>query len=270
MDRSSLGERAILCLVMLSLLASVGRAGTVYAVISAKTFGTLDLNTGNFTLIGSLGIPAPFAVGLAELGGIYYTVGAATGALYSIDTASGTATLIGNGTQTYGGIGSTLTGLYGFDTNWDLLSINPATGATSVIGPTGFSSGGNTTFSAGSSTLYAASAGNLYTISTSTGAASLVGSLSPGAGMGGLAFIDGTLYGSELLDPPFPIDTINTATGQATIGPALTGVNAGGAIYGLAPTQQSLSTPEPATLALLFVGLGVFPLIRTGINRARR
>ena len=78
------------------------------------------------------------------------------------------------------------------------------------------------------------------------------------------------LYGSELLDPPFPIDTINTATGQATIGPALTGVNAGGAIYGLAPTQQSLSTPEPATLALLFVGLGVFPLIRTGINRARR
>jgi len=73
--------------------------------------------------------------------------------------------------------GSTLTGLYAVDSSAKLWSINPSTGAATLIGPLGISPGGFGGLSTNSSTLYFADGANLYTLDTSTGAATLVGGI---------------------------------------------------------------------------------------------
>ena len=74
-------------------------------------FGTVDLNSGAFTLIGNMGSGG--YDGLAVANGVLYTE--QNGLLYSVNTANANLTLIGGvtGTPNLATFGSTTTGLYG-------------------------------------------------------------------------------------------------------------------------------------------------------------
>jgi hypothetical protein len=118
--------------------ASVARADNyAYCADPSGDFGTLDLDTGVYTSIGTLEInnqPVQLA-GLGEVNGTLYgapiTGGPPTTApLYSINPLNGSLTYIGGGFNDFGGFGSTTSGLYaltGGNTAY-LYSVDPATG----------------------------------------------------------------------------------------------------------------------------------------------
>ena len=185
-----------------------------------------------------------------------------------MDLATGTFSSIGPIPATIqylvsGPTGSLLT--MSFDGNLD--SINPSTGAISVIGPTGFSDcsmpttptcGPNSQLSFGRAggTLYATDfANNLYTVSSATGKATLVGS----TGIPAVPFIpastnpDGSFnfYDENLFDvggklyANFDAATFNPATSENTIAisPALYQIDTNtGAATKVADTDLGLIT----------------------------
>jgi uncharacterized protein (TIGR03437 family) len=213
-------------------------------------FGTVDLNTGAFTLIGNMGSGG--YDGLAVANGVLYTE--QNGLLYSVNTTNANLTLTGGLTgNNFATFGSTTTGLYGLgyapgsNEVATLFSINPETGAVTAIGPIGASviPNGQTYYqrlSVGSSTLYMESNSNLYTINTTTGAATQVGTTDSNGYLSSVPlFENGTYYagaGSE-------IGKINITTGQITPGSALSG--GPGSLVGLAPDPLPAGTP-PAML----------------------
>ncbi len=208
---------------------------------NTSPFGTVDLNTGVFTLIGGMG-PGSYS-GLAIANGVVYTE--QNGILFSVNTSNGSLTQIGGITgNNLATFGSTTTGLYGLAGTGaqevaTLFSINPQTGALTAIGPIGASAipNGQTFYqrlSVGSSTLYMENGGNLYTINTATGAATQVGTTdSNGFLTSVLLFENGTYYdgaGSVFA-------TVNTATGQISPHSSVSG--GPGSIIALAPLSSS-------------------------------
>jgi hypothetical protein len=202
-------------------------------------FGTVDLNSGVFTLIGSMGSGG--YSGLAVANGVLYTE--QNGILYSVNTTNASLTtiggLLGNNFAT---LGSTTTGLYGLAGTGTqnvatLFSISPSTGAVTAIGPVGVVGNGQFSyarFSVGSSTLYMENSGNLYTINTSTGAGTQVGTTdSNGYLTSVLLFENGTYY----VGTGTGIGTINVTTGQITPHSSITGGT--NSVTGLAPLSSS-------------------------------
>jgi hypothetical protein len=220
--------------------------------------GIVDLGTGVFTQLGNMGL---LLSGLGVSNGALYAGANATTTLYSVNPSNGSLTSIGSGTSTYSDTGSTLTGLYGLDPSFNLFSINASTGATTVIGPTGLSPASIFGLSTNSSTLYLTNGGSLYTIDTGTGTAHLVGALGTTNQVGAMVFLNGTLYGGDWVN--HSIDTIDTTTGHATVGPTETGTS--DTFWGLAPAAGV--APEPASLWLFGGGIATLALVR---RRSRR
>jgi hypothetical protein len=232
------------------------------SITSADEFGTINLSTGAFTLLGNTdvgGNPAdPETLsGLGEVGSVLY--GEAGGTLYSINTANGDLTAIGTGTQEFYEFGSTLTGLYGVSSsNGDLYSVSTTDGSMTQVGTGPGFGGGSASLSTGSSTLYFTvfnGGYNLYTVNTTTGAATEIGSAgSPGIPTGALLWdaSTSTLFTGKTKPGTDFVDTLNTTTGVATQGPALTGTGSGDEFGGFAPI-----IPEPATWSLLAMGLAL-------------
>lgn len=112
-----------------------------------------------------------------------------------------------------------------------LFTINTATGAATVIGGVGDTLGGTTSdisFSP-SGTLfgYRPNTDELVTINLTTGVATVVGVTGTGNSCGGsIAFVGATLFAAKL-DDAGNLERLNTATGVATAGPLLTGAPAG-------------------------------------------
>jgi hypothetical protein len=238
---------SFLTLGLLAVFAASLQADDLAYMIGAQyggntsPFGTVDLNSGAFTLIGNMG-PGSYT-GLAVANGVVYTE--QNGILFSVNTSNGSLTQIGGITgNNLATFGSTTTGLYGLYGSGSqsvatLFSINPQTGAITAIGPIGSSIIGNgqgyyARFSSGSSTLYMENGSNLYTINTATGAATQVGTTdSNGYLTSVLLFESGTYYtGSGSV-----FGTINTATGQ--IDPHSSVSGGPGSIIALAPLSSS-------------------------------
>jgi uncharacterized protein (TIGR03437 family) len=240
--------------VLVALPASLQADNLAYMLGTAapgveNPFGTVDLNTGAFTLIGNMGSGG--YDGLAVANGVLYTE--QNGLLYSVNTTNASLTLIGGLTgNNLATFGSTTTGLYGLAGTGSnvvatLFSINPQTGAITAIGPLGASAVPNgqgyyARLSVGSSTLYMEFGSNLYVINTTTGAATRVGTTDSNDYLTSVPlFENGTSYaGSGSV-----IGTINVTTGQITPGSALSG--GPGSIVGLAPDPLPAGTP-PAML----------------------
>src|ERR1700691_3764422 len=211
--------------------------------------GTVDLNTGAFTLIGNMGSGG--YDGLAVANGILYTE--QNGLLYSVNTSNANLTLIGGLTgNNLATFGSTATGLYGLAGTGSfevatLFSINPETGAITAIGPIGTSAipDGQTYYqrlSVGSSTLYMEFNSNLYIINTTTGAATQVGTTDSNDYLTSIPLFEN---GISYAGTGSGIATINVTSGQIKPGPTVSG----GALspIGLAPDPLPAGTP-PAML----------------------
>jgi uncharacterized protein (TIGR03437 family) len=196
-------------------------------------FGTIDLNTGVFTIIANI---QQFQ-GLGVVNNKLYGINS-FGSLYQVNLANGTITLVGTSPALFPVfLGSTLTGLYAYGANSYLYSIDPGTGAATQIGngllPTCDGQYGQ--FSTNSPTLYFACGANLYTVNVNDGTPTVVGSLGNIA-VRALSFINGTLYGAEY--PTLSVVSVNRTTGLAVPGVAIRGL-AADTYAALAPIIQS-------------------------------
>jgi hypothetical protein len=205
-------------------------------------FGSVDLSTGDFTLIGNMGVTM---TGMALDGGTLYGGQYLTGNLYTINPTTGGVSLVGSSSESYELFGSTPAGLFALGADMNLYSINATTGAAKLVGATGLSlSGSWFGMSTASSTLYFSDGPELYSLSTSTGLGTLVGNMG-GAQMGAMITEGGTLYGGND-NGAAAVDTINPLTGVATTGPDLTGL--GGNFWAFAPeTSGGNSVPDAAS-----------------------
>jgi uncharacterized protein (TIGR03437 family) len=209
-------------------------------------FGTVDLNSGAFILIGNMGSGG--YDGLAVANGVLYTE--QNGLLYSVNTTNANLTLIGGvtGNPNLATFGSTTTGLYGLAGTGQfevatLYSINPQTGAITTIGPIGASAipDGQTYYqrlSVGSSALYMENNSNLYTINTTTGAATQVGTTDSNGYLSSVLLLE---YGTYYAGTGSGIATINITTGQ--IAPHSSIFGGPGSPVGLAPDPLTTATP---------------------------
>ncbi|NLU39153.1 MAG: hypothetical protein GXX78_09730 [Bacteroidales bacterium] len=130
--------------------ADFDNEGNLYCIqASSNVLYKEDLETGTFTSLGTItGIPTSFLVGLAydnQTGTMYclQTYWGTSGSLYTIDLNTLTATLVGTITGMTNGEGLAFNAedrmLYGFNfqsAQSQLLKINPATAAATVVGTT--------------------------------------------------------------------------------------------------------------------------------------
>jgi hypothetical protein len=237
-----------------------------YAETQGGIFGTVDLVTGAFTEIADNGTMlasgtsfAGFGVVNATLYGVNYNQ--PNGTLYSVNTTTGVPTAIGSSTVTYALFGSTSSGvLYGVGTDGNLYTVDRATGVAALVAPVGTSVGGSWyCLSTGAQSLYLADGANLYTIDTGTGAATLVGAFG-GPEIGAMTYENDVLWGGQNT-PTLAVATLNTSTGAATTGPAVTGTNSGN-WYAMAPdpiplvqtattlTSSKTTAPDGTTITL--------------------
>ncbi len=247
----------LLCCAAFFILSTVSvKAASVYAGTSAGNFGTLDLSTGTFTPIG---VPTGFRFwGMGVSGGSLYAADPSSN-LYLANKTTGAFSLVGNSNVTdsaIGSLGSTTSGLYSMGYGGELYSVNPSTGGVTPIGSSGLTYAGYWILSTNSSTLYFCDWTSLYTIDTGDGHATLVGAFGGSIQMAALVFQDGKLYG---FDTGNHIDTIDTTTGVATVGPSVTGYS----IWAMAPLPgPATGAPEPASALLLVGAVGLIVVKR--------
>jgi DNA-binding beta-propeller fold protein YncE len=145
--------------------------------------------------------------------------------LYSVNTTTGTATLIGNTglSNLIGLVVDVDSTVYTIseEPNSRLWTLNPTTGAASLIGNLGFNlQEGDMTVDPITGNMYVADGwgDNLYIVNKNTATASLVGSFGAvGRDISGLQFIGSTLYGIAHRDGAVDaLVTINKLTGTAS------------------------------------------------------
>lgn len=252
-----------------AVLAAAGSARadpTAYVGTGGASFGTLDLTTGAYTQVGLFGHQLA-GFGLANTT-LYGTgLGVPNSQLFSVNVATGVLTPIGSGTGiTVYDFGSTTSGMYALDPDFNLYSIDPTTGMATLIGSTGVTrDGGYFGLSTNSGILYFSNNGYLYTLNTSTGAATLVGPTGGNTQNGALLWENGTLYGGED-SPSFAVATLDPTTGAETTGPTITGVGAS-YVYALAPNPIPTS-PCPSSGATVTVSSGQARNFSTGTPSA--
>lgn len=249
-----------LTLIAFSLTGRLAHADNIaYAGAVNGAYGTIDLNTGVFTSLGSLGqTPSGMAVANGSLFVASYHT--ANGTLFTVNPANGSLTSVGTAAGVdYDDFGSTTSGLFIVGTNADLYSVNPSTGSATLIGPTGLLLGAWRSLSTNSATLYFANGPDLYKLNTGTGAATLVGSFGGSSEMSVMNLEGGVLYGADSIHDT--VDAINAGTGAAIVGPSTT---VGATIWGLAPNPipTSSATPEPGVCGLLAIGIAALAFLR--------
>src|SRR5580700_8441261 len=141
-----------------------------YIFTGTDQFGTIDLDTGAFTQLGNTGVKLS---GLGVAQGALYGGQNGGSTLYQVNLADGSLTVVGTGNIAYYDTGSTTKGLYAIDGSFKLYSVDPASGAVTLIGPTGVVPGEYTGMSTNSKSLYLTVSSNLYVLNTTTGAATL-------------------------------------------------------------------------------------------------
>jgi hypothetical protein len=160
------------------------------------TLYTIDPDTGEFTTIGGSATNGYCGIAYddSQMYGVTWNGSASN--LYSIDKTTGNSTLIGScGYFIYIDIAMSVDGiLYGHDIIYDqICTIDPATGASTVVGPTdiycNYAQGAS--YDLANSMMYLAAyttnGPELYTVDTTTGHATFVGAFPMGMEIDGFA-----------------------------------------------------------------------------------
>lgn len=135
--------------------------------------------------------------------------------LYTIDPTTGATTLVGTLPVTMFDIAINGFSMYGTDNLQHLYSINAGTAAGTDLGGTGAAV--NALVFGSNGTLYGAGGDGLYTINTTSAAATLVGTGSYSSA-GDLEFVGGILYLTSYLNSSTDqLFQINPATGSGTL-----------------------------------------------------
>lgn len=266
----------------------------VYALAGNSQFGTIDFGSGAFHPIGSGTLEGSSGLVLGA-NGLLLTL-AFSGNLNSIDPATGVSTAIGPaglgdcsnypaspcGPTSANALGRLGGVLYATDYGNNLYTVNPATGAATLIGPTGlpalpfvpgtvvngslnffdenlFGAGGKlyATFDAGkhdfaTSVNTTVIAPNLYQINPLTGVATLI---APTAlGITALVNVSGTVYGVTFDGDTSREITLNLSNGNTNfvrdLDPAVGFVGGAAAV------------PEPASFALAGIGIAALAMYK--------
>jgi len=270
-----------ICLLMVLIGVSALRlsAGSIDVVFDDNRFGTIDDTTGSFSQISTLPISA--AGGIADFNGQLYLDDFANNVM-TVDPVTGQSTYIGNtGLATnVGAFGGGSAGLFEVDYSSNLYSINSTTGQATLVGATGLTPNNglqDTSLSFdGTNLLYTAGGfgqnDELYLLNAVTGIATDLGSTGV-TGIAGSAFVDGTL---ELYQYGQPVNNVFAAPdGSVNFTPVAqlgTQIIDGGvaANFGADSASDGISTvdpltartPEPATQALIGVGLTALGMLR--------
>lgn len=235
--------------------ATAASDSTAFVGTASHAFGKVDLKTGVFSELGNTGL---LLAGMGVVNGKLYAAGYSSGTLYTVNTSNGKLTEVGSSSIAYDLMGSTTGGgLYATNTNEELYSVDPLSGATKLIGPLGVNYSGYYGLSNNSSILYFANGTNLFTVNTHTGAATLVGSMGSSQ-LGGLVLEDNVLWGGQE-QPTLAVAIVNITTGQATSGAAFTGTGSG-AWWAIAPSPippVSSSTSLKASATSVTVGSSI-------------
>jgi len=198
--------------------------GVLYciAVAAGSPLQTLDTTTGVLTSLGSItGIGSEQVLGMSfnPVNNKMYitTITAGLDNMYTLDLTTRVATLVGSTGQNMFDISFSSTGAcYGISVADNLISINPATGNGTIIGPIGFDANfiQGICFDRSTDTLWyaaynnTAGAGQLRTVNLTTGATLLVGTFNPAAEICGF-----TIAGKKA----FPLSAFNLLTPAAGV-----------------------------------------------------
>jgi len=204
-------------LVMTSVVIAPANSLVLFATDSGcDCLYIVDLTTGDTTYIGDLGPPGRFTTPTSmavDLDGTLYTVNNQTGELLTLDKLTGAATVVGPGTGQQDGMAIAPVDVLGpggvtlpkgtlFGSTSILVTIDKLTGDTTAIGPIGRRIAGLAFRSDG--TLFGAELSlgtdTLVTISTETGAETIIGEIGPNFDrIGALVFtVDDVLLGSDI------------------------------------------------------------------------
>ena len=265
--------------------ASNSNAGTLYASTSAGGPGELYIiNQVNGAMIQDIGpLNDSFSVnypitGLAfsPVTGLLYgstgNAGAVDAMLVKINPAAAQVTVVGPfnaGPTNSGGTPATMAdiafdasgNLYGVGSigGPDLYSINVVTGQATPIGPNGAATsttGGGIAISPGGIFYGTPTSSRFGTYNSGTGAYTNIANPAKPAGgaYGALDFDGSVLYGLNVgsgSPPPTHLVTINSVGGVTDLGTSLNSLDA-----------IAFQVPEPATIALIFVGFAMSFLLR--------
>jgi hypothetical protein len=293
-----LTRQKLIVLLTLVLFAAPASAGILVYVVNGEQFGSVDLGTGAFNPIGP-GTPQGADGLVPGPNGSLFTL-TFSGDLDSINPATGVLSRIGatgladcstltspcgpTSSDAIAALGGTI---YATDFNNDLYTVNPLTGAATLIGATGIPAvtfipdatipGGDTfdgfdesLFSAGGN-LYATFdtiniepnpftvtpiiSPDLYEINPLTGHATLIGPTT--LTLGAAVNVDGTIYAFENMNSQvLALDVANGGTSFVSNFDPAAGIIDGAA-----------QTPEPASIMLVGIGVATAAIVR---RRRRR
>ena len=193
-----LGTASITTLVLGIFLAlqPVARAqNLVYAVTNTAGFGTLDLDSGTYT---QLGTSQAQLAGLGELGANLYGGELNTGAFYQVNLSDGSLTQLTPGIGShFRGFGAITAGLYAINTSGDLCYVYLVPSPEERCYSAPAFGAGTLAMSADGTTLYVTldpgTGSLLYSLNTTTGTATLIGPTDV-SNITSLVFRHGTLY----------------------------------------------------------------------------